>query len=63
MQNQLFDLQSGDSLCLGGYRITLLEIGDGCAVFEIEGPDGSVQVEPVSFGSMDLADQEAVLAC
>jgi hypothetical protein len=48
MQNHLFDLQPGESVLLGHYKVTLLEIEDGAAVFEIEGPDGGIQVEPVS---------------
>ena len=61
MQNHQFDLQTGESLCLGAYKLTLLEIENGAAVFEIEGPDGEVQVEPISFTTVEAEETEAVL--
>ena len=61
MQNLQFDLQAGESLCFGAYKLTLLEIENGEAVFEIEGPDGEVQVEPVSFDRAEAEETEAVL--
>lgn len=43
MQNHQFDLRAGESICLGDYKVTLLEIDDdGNVVLEIEGPEGEV---------------------
>lgn len=53
MQNHQFDLKSGQSIRLGDYKVTLLEIEDDVAVLEIEGPDGSVRIEPIGFCSSD----------
>ena len=53
MQNHQFDLKSGQSIRLGDYKVTLLEIEDDAAVLEIEGPDGSVRIEPIGFCSSD----------
>ena len=47
MQNHQFDLKSGQSVRLGQYKVTLLEIEDDAALLEIEGPDGAVKVESV----------------
>jgi|GEM_PF-2004965 hypothetical protein len=64
MQNHQFDLQSGQSVRLGAYKVTLLEIEDDTAVLEIEGPDGSIQIEPISCCSSENSfDEElAILA-
>lgn len=62
MQNHLFDLQPGESVLLGDYRVTLLEIEDEAAVLEIEGPDGGVQIEPVNFAAAETEEEIAVLA-
>ena len=62
MQNHLFDLQAGESLRLGAYRVTLLEIEDDAAVLEIEGPDGEVHVEPIGFSTANKEGRTAVLA-
>lgn len=59
---QQFDLRSGETLRIGSFKVTLLEIEDGAAVLEIEGPDGEIQIEPVSFEFEKAdAEQEAVL--
>jgi hypothetical protein len=64
MQNHQFDLQSGESVRLGAYKVTLLEIEDDTVVLEIEGPDGSIRIEPISCCSSENSfDEElAVLA-
>lgn len=63
MQNHQLDLQAGESVRIGAYSVTLLEIEDGAAVLEIEGPDGEVQIEPITFSSCEAAEEElAVLA-
>lgn len=64
MQNHQFDLQSGQTVLLGAYKVTLLEIEDDTAVLEIEGPDGSIQIEPMSCNSNEnsIDDELAVLA-
>ncbi|MEQ9408100.1 MAG: hypothetical protein RIK87_10265 [Fuerstiella sp.] len=55
MQNHQFDLQTGESVRLGDYRVTLLEIvGDG-VVLEIEGPDGECRVLNGSESAEELA--------
>ena len=59
---QQFDLRSGETLRVGSFKVTLLEIEDGAAVLEIEGPDGEIQIEPVSFCVEESANtEEAVL--
>ncbi|MEO1981018.1 MAG: hypothetical protein ABGZ24_10920 [Fuerstiella sp.] len=62
MQNHLFDLQPGQSVLLGDYKVTLLEIEDEAAVLEIEGPDGEVQIEPISCTTAETEEELAVLA-
>ncbi|MEO2019555.1 MAG: hypothetical protein ABGZ53_34900 [Fuerstiella sp.] len=62
MQNHLFDLQPGQSVLLGDYKVTLLEIEDEAAVVEIEGPDGEVQIEPISCTAVETEEELAVLA-
>jgi len=62
MQNHLFDLQPGEFILLGDYKVTLLEIEDEAAVLEIEGPDGGVQVEPISYTSVEAEEELAVLS-
>ena len=59
MQNHHFDLQAGESLHLGEYTVTLVEIENDAAVLEIEGPDGDIQVEPISYSSAE-SDRELV---
>ena len=61
MQNHLFDLQPGESVLLGDYSVTLLEIEDEAAVLEIQGPDGGVQMEPINFAAMEKEEELAVL--
>ncbi|MCP4505708.1 MAG: hypothetical protein GY903_00575 [Fuerstiella sp.] len=61
MQNHLFDLQPGQSVLLGDYKVTLLGIEDEAAVLEIEGPDGEVQIEPVSCTEVEVEEELAVL--
>ena len=53
MLNHQFDLQAGESVVLGDFKVTLLEIEDDAAVLEIEGPDGEIQIEPVSIVSAE----------
>lgn len=48
MQNHQFDLSAGDSIRLGEFKVTLLEIEGEDAVLEIEGPDGEVTLEPLN---------------
>ena len=49
MQNHHFDLRTGESIRLGEYKVTLLEVdNDGNAVFEIEGPDGVSVRQPLN---------------
>ena len=64
MQNHQFDLKSGQSVRLGQYKVTLLEIEDDAAILEIEGPDGPVKVESVGIYSCDeeSCEELAVLA-
>ena len=62
MQNYLFDLQPGESVLLGDYSVTLLEIEDEAAVLEIQGPDGGVQIEPINFAAVETEEELAVLA-
>ncbi len=63
MQNHQIDLRAGESIKLGQYKVTLLEIdGDGGVVLEIEGPDGDIQVEPISFSSAESDRLLAVIA-
>lgn len=58
MQNHQFDLQTGDSLRLGDYNVTLLKIDGDAVVLEIEGPDGAdSRVELVNAGSGASEDQ------
>ena len=52
---QQFDLRSGETLRIGSIKVTLLEIEDGAAVLQIEGPDGEIQIEPVTF---DIVEEE-----
>ena len=61
MQNHQFDLQPNESICFGEYKVTLLGVEDDAAVLEFEGPDGTVQLEPVSFCSADTEQELAVL--
>lgn len=41
MNNHHFDLSAGESIRLGAYTVTLVEIEGDAAVLEIEGPDGN----------------------
>lgn len=63
MQNHQFDLSAGDSIRLGEFKVTLLEIEGEDAVLEIEGPDGEVTLEPLSCDSEEerVEDELAVL--
>ena len=42
MQNHQFELSAGESILLGEFKVTLLEIEGQDAVLEVEGPDGEV---------------------
>jgi len=53
-----FDLQTGESVRLGDFKVTLLDVENGSAVFEIEGPDGEVSTEPVSPCFADSEENE-----
>lgn len=53
MLNHQFDLQAGESVLLGKLKVTLLEIEDDAAIFEIEGPDGEISIQPVIIGSSE----------
>ena len=57
MQNHLFDLQCGESVCFGKFKVTLLEIEDDAAVLEIEGPDGTIQIEPIGLCSAEAENE------
>lgn len=63
MQNHQFDLTAGDSIRLGEFKITLLEIEGEDAVLEIEGPDGEVTIEPLNVYSDEarVEDDQPVL--
>ena len=62
MQNHQFYLKSGQSVRLGQYKVTLLEIEDDAALLEIEGPDGAVKVESVGIYSSDEESCEELVA-
>lgn len=49
MQKHQFDLTAGDSIRLGEFKVTLLEIEGEDAVLEIEGPDGEVTLTPLAW--------------
>jgi hypothetical protein len=59
MNYQQFDLQSGDSIRVGGYLVTLLEVDNGEVVFQIEDTDDNSTEEPVAVS--DIQDCEPVL--
>lgn len=59
MQNHQFDLKAGESVSFGNYKLTLLEIENDAAVLEIEGPDGEIQIRPLSACGAE-AEQELV---
>lgn len=61
MQNLQLDLQAGDCLHLGDFKLTLLEIVEDAIVLEIEGPDGDVHVENLSLPSTEAEDELATL--
>lgn len=61
MQNHQFDLQAGESVIFGNYKVTLLEIENDAAVLEIEGPDGEVRIEPIRVSAADLAEEFAAV--
>ena len=42
MQSHQFEISAGESILLGEFKVTLLEIEGEDAVFEVEGPDGEV---------------------
>ena len=48
MTNHQFDLRVGETICLGDYKVSLLEADEteGDVVLEIEGPDGDISVTP-----------------
>ena len=60
MLNHQFDLQAGESVVLGNLKVTLLEIEDDAAILEIEGPDGEIQIEPVSLVSVEAEEKLSV---
>ncbi len=52
MLNHQIDLQAGESIRLGEYKVTLLEIDDdGGAVLEIEGPEGDIYRQKLIYES------------
>ena len=57
MQNHQFDLQAGESVSFGNYKVTLLEIENDAAVLEIEGPDGEIRIEPISVCAADVEEE------
>ena len=57
MLNHQFDLQAGESVRLGNIKVTLLEIEDDAAILEIEGPDGEIQIEPVTLCSAEPKEE------
>lgn len=62
MQNHQFDLQTGECIYLGDYKVTLLEVEGDAVVLEIEGPDGTFQVEPMGDRACRTEQELAVLA-
>jgi hypothetical protein len=59
MQHHQFDLRAGESICLGDYKVTLVELDDdGNAVLEIEGPEGEVLKATTA---AEVAEGEAAL--
>lgn len=61
MQNHQLDLSPGESIILGSYTVTLLEVENQEAVIQIEGPDGNVQVEPASSDTVGQSPRELAL--
>ncbi|MCA9048736.1 MAG: hypothetical protein KDA89_08405 [Planctomycetaceae bacterium] len=63
MQDHFFDLEPGQSVRLGEYRVTLLEVDGQAAVLEIDGPDGFADPAPVSglFEEAEICDEAVVL--
>lgn len=63
MQNQQFELSAGESILLGEFKVTLLEIEGEDAVFEVEGPDGEVcQLDDLFRVTSEVHDELPVLA-
>ena len=63
MQNHQIDLRAGESIKLGQYKVTLLEIdGDGGDVLEIEGPDGDIRRGPITLDRTNANQLLAVIA-
>lgn len=58
MNNHQFDLSAGESIRLGAYTVTLLEIEGDAAVLEIEGPDGQKLTERDFTGQQPAEDSE-----
>lgn len=63
MNNHQFDLSAGESIRLGAYTITLLEIEGEAAVLEIEGPDGQelAELNSESLRTSETSNEEPVL--
>lgn len=63
MNNHQFDLRVGETVRLGDYKVTLVEVDGGEAVLEIEGPDpnGDIQLAPNDEDAVCRAE-ELVLA-
>lgn len=64
MKHHQFDLRVGESIRLGDYKVTLLEVDGGEAVLEIEGPEGEIHLEPVIADTVyaEQAERELVHA-
>lgn len=58
MQNHQFELSTGDSILLGEFKVTLLEIEGQDAVFEVEGPDGEVCYADDLFAALSEVQDE-----
>jgi len=63
MNNHQFDLSAGESIRLGAYTITLLEIEGEAAVLEIEGPDGQelAELNSEALCTSETSNEEPVL--
>ncbi|MEZ6125134.1 MAG: hypothetical protein R3C49_18460 [Planctomycetaceae bacterium] len=61
MQHLHFDLRTGESLRLGQFRVTVLEVDSEEVVLEIEGPGGETQIEVVRCAPSVSMNQEPVL--
>ena len=63
MQNHHFDLKAGESIRLGEYKVTLLEVdSDGNAVLEIEGPGGTKVRQPMNLARTGQENVRSVVA-